>query len=772
MKRACLVAAVAVALCLFVRPAVAQPAGPEVNEANVNKAIQRAVEYIYSAANKDGIWDDLPKPEPLAKPGEFHSASQNWGGKTALALLALSTAGQQNDPRFKKALDWLMGQHLVGTYTLGLRLQLIAHLVEAEKYRPVLTNDARLLEQGARKVGQGIMWQYVPKPLGNDGEPGDFSNVNYAVLGLWAAGDERYEVDVRYWVGLEKSYVVTQDKEGGFSYRTPPPAVNPEGHYAATGSMTTAGIASLYLILDRAYIPRVPMGAYRKTPAYASIEKGLEWMGKNFSAGTNPRHADWFNTYYFYNCERVGAAAGLKYFGTHDWFRGIAATLLRWQDAQGAINGQTPDQYGGKLVDTSYGLLFLAKGSAPVVFNKLQHAGDWDNHLRELAGLTDWLARQSERPANWQVVNLKVPPEDLTDCRLLYVAGIKALEFTAEEKAKLKRYVELGGMLVFHPDTGSRAFTDSADKLLGDLWPGLELTSVDMAADGLGKVYMPITDRSIRLRKLAAPTRVLAVVVEGDMATAWEKRMFATGKQKFDLGANLHYYVNDRALLKEAPSKLTYFAEVFRRPMAATDKTIALARINYGNNPHRWDPEPLAFERLAREMAARHKVKLEVKTMAPEGLAGAGVKIAHLTGVDATALSEEQWKAVVAWLAAGGTLIADQAGGPKEKPDNSFDQGFRNLVTGQYGKDAFRSMAAGGVMLAGMDKVGHRNVMGVRRRTMPPRLEVVMIGQRPAIIYSQLDMTCGLLGNPNPLVSGLADEGAVEVFSRLLMNVK
>ena len=532
--------------------------------------------------------------------------------------------------------------------------------------------------------------------------------------------------------------------------------------------MTTAGIASLYLVIDRTYARQGALGAFRKSKAYESIQKGLAWMAKRFSASVNPGRPNWFETYYFYNCERVGAAAGLKYFGTHDWFGGIAASLLRRQRPDGSIPYSIAAQHGGVVADTAFALLFLTKGSAPVIVNKLQHAGDWDNHIRELAALTDWLARQSERPANWQVVNLKVAPEELTDSRILYVAGLRPLKFTADEKAKLKRFVQLGGLLVFHPDAPSAGFQQSVVALLGELWPKLELSWVDLKTHPLGSIYMPL--RAARIQQLAAPTRVLALVVHGRPAAAWERRQYKTAGHHFALGASLHYFANDRAPLRRMPTKLTYFADAFRRKPPVCARAVSIGRIRYGDNPHRWNPEPLALERLGRLLTLRQGVACRVKTVAGNALAAAKLKVALLTGVDEAAELAGQWGAIDAWLKSGGTLIVDQAGGPRNEKQGPFDAAFRKLIAGKYGNDALGFLSTAHPFLAGLDKVGYRNVLGLRRKRMRPRLECVRIGDRVAIIYSRYDLTCGLLGNPNPLAAGADGEGAYEIVSRLVMG--
>ena len=104
-------------------------------EESVARTLSAGVEFIYSVANKDGVWDDGASPTVAAltahlgnPAGPYETKVFAWGGRTALALNALALSGQQRDPRFVKATQWLMKQELESTYALGLRMQLI-HLL-------------------------------------------------------------------------------------------------------------------------------------------------------------------------------------------------------------------------------------------------------------------------------------------------------------------------------------------------------------------------------------------------------------------------------------------------------------------------------------------------------------------------------------------------------------------------------------------------------------------------------------------------------------------
>lgn len=791
-------------LCL----AVPAPGQTAVTEQSVKKAIADAAEFIFSLANKDkdGVWevtydkegDPLSPVNPVAatcdkdgkplpfitgkdgKPldyyktvaahigkaqGPYDYRVYNWGGRTALALNALVLAGKGDDERVQNGVKWLMRQELYGTYALGLRMQLI-HILPGDKkeYAAVLDKDYKKLLDSARKAKEGAtIWNYIPPPGAHPSFLGDFSNTNYAVLGIWAYSDERQEVQSTVWEGLEKAWINGQDaKSGGWSYQ-PAFSPNPGAPY---GSMTTAGIASLYLIIDNSKRTG-KLGSFRTGAPYLSAQKGLTWLTNNFSDKENPANGS-FNAYYFYNVERIGASTGLRFIGTHDWFREIAATILPKQQPGGAIPINFAEVHGGQFVDTCFSMMFLSAGSAPVVMNKLQHAGDWDNRLRDLAILSGWIANKvfDGSPANWQIVNLDVSPEELTTSRILYIAGTKALTFTPEQAAKLKRYVDLGGLLVFQADeTPNKPFNDSVKKLLEGLWPELTLKTADPQSDPLFNIhYKP---RKPRAEVLASPTRVMAYVLDSGPAASWELHQYSSGLDNFQLGANLHYFATDQTKPASLPTKLTYFAGPFMSATAEGTRKIVLARIKYGDKDYAWDPEPLAFERLARLLAARDKIKLEIQNVDIAGLAKSGATFAHLTGSSGLNLTKQESADLQAWIKGGGTLIVDQAGGGKVG-GGAFDRSFVKLTDEWFGMDSLHEDLALGQQLG---KIIHRNVAGMHTQNTIPRL-YVNDTNGGKIVYSKIDLVTGMNGRPNPLSSYIEEDGVYRIFKAILASAQ
>ena len=105
------------------------------------------------------------------------------------------------------------------------------------------------------------------------------------------------------------------------------------------------------------------------------------------------------------------------------------------------------------------------------MMNKLQYnvvadgksvEADWNQRPRDVANIVRWTGSQMERDLNWQIVNLKVPVDELHDAPILYISGDQELKFTDEEAAKLKQFVEGGGLIFGTPTAAwpSRSLPD------------------------------------------------------------------------------------------------------------------------------------------------------------------------------------------------------------------------------------------------------------------------------------------------------------------------
>jgi hypothetical protein len=130
-----------------------------------------------------------------------------------------------------------------------------------------------------------------------------------------------------------------------------------------TGALTCSAIASLFICKSRLEAG----GRWRgdlPQKVNESIRDGCAWISVEFGVNRNPGAA-LHQLYYLYGLERAGVLGLIERFGTHRWFDKGARQLLKQQGSGGSWRGSGTTS--GPVPDTCFALLFLARGTTPVV---------------------------------------------------------------------------------------------------------------------------------------------------------------------------------------------------------------------------------------------------------------------------------------------------------------------------------------------------------------------------------------------------------------------
>lgn len=721
-----------------------------VTDQTVDDAIRKGVAWIKSQ-RKDDNWDHL------GTEGRFH------GGETSLALLALLTAGedpQQND--MAASLKWLTAQKLVATYVYGIRAAALSH-VPSSVYRATLQADTEWLLKNVNPKSGGAAggYDYEGAEHSGGGNNADNSNSQYGVLGAWLASDAGMQVPETYWSLVQDYWMTGQVSDGGWGYR--------RNDNRATGSMTAAGLACLFVILDKAYAHDEGAFDGTKSPlcgrhkeAYgvlAAIQRGLDWFGREYTPDNPHGEGNW-RYYYLYGVERVGRASGTKYFRQRDWFREGAAWLLSQQQSDGRWEGgDTP------LHSTCFAVMFLAHGRAPLLFSKLQHGDDWNNKIRDVAGLTHYAQKRLERLLNWQIVNLGGSLDDLLEAPILYMSGHAAMRFSDDDCAKLREYAQRGGLILGVACCSRDEFAQGFRDLARRLFPQFEMRAVAENSPFFSRELVADIKDPPPLFEVHSGTRALMLLSTKDICAPWNQYRVQRWENYFLLGCNLYAYATDRSAIRsrlqspDIPVKQT-----------TIKRTITVARIKHAGL---WDPEPYGWKRLAAYMNNETGTRLELTEGIPlDSPKLAEYKLAYLTGSGPLELAPAELSALRAYLYSGGTLLADAAIGAPE-----FATSFENALQGTLGaplkyleRDSF--LFKGGTIpdAVSLDNIAYRRA--ARRETRGqtlPRLRGFEIGQRLAVIFSPYDVSASLLGTPVYNCRGYEPESALRVARNMLL---
>lgn len=751
----------ALAVCFLFTPSSA--ATPE----QVEVAVQKAKNYVYSQQKPNGTWELVDKAVPEAPVADVRGLQ--YGGLTAVALNALLAAGENpNDPKLVKAIAFLKTAPIRGVYALAMRQQVWVYLQKNPDTLQLAKQDAKLMMQALIKEGKDR--GYYSYQFGRSSEGGDRSAGQYGVLGMWAAETVGVEVPMDYWRIVERAWIADQEPSGAWLYRRPVV----EGRDVSI-NMTAGGVATLFVTQDFT-TPGSGVACKGNLPNPA-IDKGLDWLSTHLPALLSDQGPDYAGRnsdrvhimYGMYGLERAGVASGRKYLGTTDWYRAGSDHLIKIQEP----NGKWP-WYDDNIPGTCFGILFFAHGRAPVAINKLQYeiAGKeahWNQRPRDAANLSKWMGRQFERQLNWQIVNLRVPSEDLDDAPILYITGDQTLTFTDEEVQKLARYIEAGGMIVGNADCGNKLFADSFRSLGKKLYPAYEFRPLDASHPIMTSGNYRADKFKVKpnLHGLSNGVRELMLLCpDQDLSRVWQIADDRSSGEPLKLGANIFSYCNDQSSLKTKGASPRVTAD----PKRQAKRKLSLARLQYAGN---WDPEPGGMRRLAAILHNKDGIDIETTPV----LLGSGklgsFKLAYLTGTDRLNWKDNERDEVAAFLKSGGVLLADAAGGSHPFIE-SFESEIDLLYPSRLEKNRALLDLNHPLYRSGEAPIAKVSYRSFARQTLgrldTPQLHGFSEPSVGNVIYSKLDLCHGLLGVPVDGVSGYSPESATDVFRAMIRH--
>ena len=730
------------------RPAgVHQPFDGRLTAAAVRTAIDDAVTSLRNCQRKDGS---------IGYGSGYHRA-----GETALSALAMLAAGANplSDSQLAAALDYLAKADHDNTYVRAIRANVWEYALRKvphnKAYRQSLRADYEWL---LKALGKKRAWRYRMSS-------GDWDNScsQYGVLGIWAAARAGFQPGDAFWKTCSQHFRTSQRPDGGWSYVTS----------NSTPNMATAGLASLFLVFDmyhgKSCYSREHPRAFTSGEAaavLASIERGMAWLGKQGGANNDG--------YYLYGIERTGVASGRKTIGGRDWFLEGATVVLRGQRPDGSIPS---GQWGGGIANTAWSTLFLVYGGAPVAFNKLQYGSgqDWNLNPRDLANLTKHLWSAYERPPNWHSVSIDANASEF-EAPILLITGSQAAKFTETEFLKLREYVHRGGTLLAEPSDHSEAFALSMRELLRQMfpenaYPGRELKPLP-ADHGLYTAVKQDWKKPPRLLGASDGSRTFFLLSREYLSADWQQNR--TDSDAFKLAMNLLFYATDLAELEGKFASILPESE----PAAPREAAATVARVRYtsaGRRPRDWDAAPTSWRQFGPY--ARHVTGCALKEAPPVTLGKddlKGVHLLHLTGRGDFRLSGAERSALKQFAAGGGTILADAfAGSPP------FAAAARRELAAVFGPLApllDDDHLAAGRFVGGADltrnirfKLPARKLL--RSRGLAPsgqKLLVARIRKRPAVIFSEFDLSAALGGIENYRSLGYKPASARRIVGNIL----
>ena len=639
-------------------PAPAAEPAAGVTDDQVQRAIEKAKEWLIGMS-QNGKWPQY----------EEHYA----GGTTCMALYTLAYIGEgPNRPVITAALDNVLTAASNSAYVHSMRIMALATLqnkltgTKRDTVRQAMTADVQWLVNNQHKDGG---WDYFDNKAS---DRIDFSNTQMAILALWNAVLAGIEIPPTVWQRTQALYYKKQQQDGSWNYGDPTDAAG-GGNTPGYGSMTAAGLATIYICADMLDLASgCPCRNGRSTSdtneLNRRIELAVDWLSKNFQVDANPRRGQW-HYYWLYSVERVGIAAGYKYFGTHNWFKEGAEFLVAQQSPEGSWQR-------GDVADTCFATMFLFKGRAPVLYEKLQVPGsEWNAHRRDLANLTAYIEKIKEQLFHWQIVSLVAPVEELHEAPVLYITLETVVKLTPEEKQKLRAFTDTGGTILFEASCGATGVRTWFRALAKEIWPEWDIKP-------LGPDHPVFSEPNIlkpqrpEVLGIDDGLRTCVFYAMDDISCPWQTKAIVAKEYLFKWGINLFTYATDKGKLRAklsnlAPPKSDRYASAVK---AGAKTGLTLARLKTAGD---WitNRNYKGFEAIAAELIKKAAVTLTVDDGGTDATALADKDIAYMTGAKEVTLAKGQGQALKDYLAKGGFLWAEAAGGA-----GAFDQSFRKMA--------------------------------------------------------------------------------------------
>lgn len=771
--------------------------GQDLSSQEVLDSIEAGKRYLVSRQNADGSW------------------SNNFGkiAPTSLAVLALIYSDVDTDAApVRRGLEYLRSvkdsdfRGAQQTYETSLIIMALAAAKEPRRDRARLMSLTDALEKGqlrGRQPGAGLWTYSLGGGLGVFG--GDRSNGQFAVLGLREAVYAGIPVERDTWRNVGQHWIGSQNGDGGWDYS--PNAAMGNGSY---GSMTVAGIATLNILksvlrddnLQKDGTPDCCGTREFDDEIDPALEKAYRWMQGRFSVSHNPGFGG--NVlYYLYGVERAGRLSGRRFFGDRDWYR---------EGADWLIDQQTPRDGGWRgvgsgesdpIIGTSFALLFLSKGLAPVLINKLKFGPDdgdadtdrkaWNLHPNDARNLTEFVSTRPGWPklVTWQVVDFsKVIAHgsvgDLLQAPVLYITGRDGPpELNDAEAELLRSYVDQGGFIFAVAGCDRDAWDSAMRTFVSKVYPNGEGELKQLGADHpIYRAEFLFEDPdAVELWGVDVGCRTAIVYSPDDLGCLWEywtplepprrsPRLTGMVTQKLRVGVNVVAYATGR----EPPSKLDVETDPTDdgRSDPVERGLLQIAKLRHSGN---WDAAPRALQNLL--VALNDMVGLAASTKKNSLVATDSdlykYPIVYMHGRTAFTLSDREIERLREHLDRGAVLFADACCGAP-----AFDASFRALVRSLYPDEDFQRIPPGHELFT--SAIGH-DLSQVRRRVPglgdgplamdvqvgEPFLEGVEVDGRYPVVYSKYDISCALEKQSSAACAGYLPEDALKIAINVVL---
>ncbi len=751
-----------VVLAVLLAPIVADRtprAEAGVTREEVERAIHSGVRYLTKQQRPDGSWPEIDDDSRT--------------GTTSLVTLALLTAGEAPEsPHIQKSLAYLRrsdpGQ-LDSVYAVSLQTMVFAAATPKQDIVRIQAN-VDWLQEAQLTPGDHNPWPGSWSYKKSKTRHGDNSNSQYALLGLNAASEVGVKVRPEVWKLAREYWQQQQIRGGSWAY-------TPDARNGSTASMTCAGISSLVITGLKRFrgaerlVGEHGVEACGQGAGDPYLDAGIEWMSKNFAVGQNIGANQQWKYYYLYGLERTGRLSGVRFFGSHDWYREGAEELVHDQDKlDGFWRGTQYERY--PVISTSFALLFLAKGRSPVVINKLKHSpgNDWNNDVDDVRNLVGVVSRDWNHLLTWQSVdpnNARV--EELLQAPIAFMNGHDMPALDSRGKQNLHDFVEQGGFIFAEACCGKPEFDRGFRALMKEVFPDPDYDLHPLAADhAVWRSKWALDPQDHPLWGIEHGCRTVVIYSPDDLSCDWNQIENQPELPRVTKSTRIGQNIVDYATGRELPADKLSTPDVknFKNELPRRG-ALRIAKLRHAGD---WNVAPLAIPNLTSTL--RDKLKFDVvinhKELFPSDPNLIHYPLIYIHGRAALSFDDKDRASLLRHLdPGGGTLFADAACGSP-----AFDAAFRKFVAELLPGNPMVPIPRDDELYTAkirfdLADVQYSKAAGGGKDL--PQLEGVKVNGRWAVIYSKYDIGCALERHQGLDCKGYNYESAMRIAANIVI---
>ena len=326
-------------------------------------------------------------------------------------------------------------------------------------------------------------------------------------------------------------------------------------------------------------------------------------------------------------------------------------------------------------------MLFLAKGRAPVLINKLSHLprGDWNRDADDVRNLVNLVSHEWKHLLTWQAVDPDAATvQDMLQAPIAFFNGHNAPEFSIKAKRNLRNFVEQGGFIFAEACCGRPEFDEGFKRLVKEIFPEEEYRLRPLSPDhAVWRAKHLLSPDIHPLWGIEHGCRTVLIYSPQDLSCYWNQVERSPANpaviKAFRVGENVVDYATGREMPAD---KLTIHTIADFKADAPRRGALRIAKLKHAGD---WNIAPQAIPNLM-ETLRRPPLNFDV-TITQKDLFARDPNLiyyplVYIHGRAALQLDPDDIQALRGHLdPGGGTLFADAACGSP-----AFDASFRLLV--------------------------------------------------------------------------------------------